>query len=330
MLTKTDESNTLNLKLFPVRPPPPPVHDWYVPLSVVRFNSLQTSAWDLTVQRIIPYIDGVNAVSNIATLADTDPSLTRRAIAHLVYYGCIILLDIFAFSAIYAPTPSITSFVSDTAMQDECRAYISSPFSMYGRDFQGLRSLLTTFGSDSRASAAATQALEPPSRDLIIDLYTSLRQGQQLCEWCLTNADRLARIDIRRFVTFGVIKGFLYRAHKYAVALRPADLEREAHDPIAVQRERERAYRKAAMSSGWVTPLEEKEKRLAEAREEGTDRPRTERGKKGGIGEEMDLLVKRYVDGMHCLDEVCTELRITEKEAVRRLRESGHVLFVQR
>ena len=324
MLTTTDESNTVNLKLFPIRPPPPPVHDWHVPLSVVRFSSLQTSAWDLTVQRIIPYIDGVNAVSNIATLADTDPSLTRRAIAHLAYYGCILLLDIFAFSAVYAPTASIAAFVTDSAMQDECRRYISSPFSMYGRDSDSLSSLLTTFGSNTRSSAAAMQSVSPPSRSLVVDLYTSLRGGQQLREWCLAHAEQLARIDIRRFVTFGVIKGFLYRAHKYAIALRPADLERDLDDPVAAQREHERAWRKAAMSSGWRTPMEEK--RLAET-EAGM---KGETQTKGGIGEEMDLLVKRYVDGMHCLDEVCTELRITEREAVRRLKAWGDVLFVQR
>lgn len=194
---------------------------------------------------------------------------------------------------------------------------------MYGRDSDGLTSLLTTFGSNTRSSAAAMQIVDPPSRSLVIDLYTSLRQGQQLREWCLAHAEHLARIDIRRFVTFGVIKGFLYRAHKYAIALRPADLERDLDDPIAAQKEKERAWRKAAMSSGWRTPMEEK--RLAEA-EAGIKDEKT----KGVIGEEMDLLVRRYVDGMHCLDEVCTELQITEREAVRRLKASGDVLFVQR
>lgn len=296
----------------------------------MRFASLQTSAWDLTVQRIIPYIDGVNAVSNIASLADTDPALTRRAIAHLVYYGCVLLLDIFAFSAIYATTASISAFVNDTSMQDECRRYISSAFSMYGRDPQGVKSLLATFGSDTRASAAAMQTIDPPSRFQIIQLYCSLRQGQALRDWCLAHADQLARIDIRRFVTFGVIKGFLYRVHKYAVALRPAELERDLDDPIAAQREHERAWRKAAMSSGWRTPIEEK--RLAEAEAAaGQVRPEMVRSEtRGGIGGEMDLLVKRYVDGMHCLDEICTELRITEKEAVRRMKQSGDVLFIQR
>ena len=79
-----DESNTLNLKLFPTRPPPPSIRNWHVPLSVVRFASLQTSAWDLIVQRILPYIDGVNCVSAIARLSDTDVGLARRAIAHLL------------------------------------------------------------------------------------------------------------------------------------------------------------------------------------------------------------------------------------------------------
>ncbi|CAD0045818.1 unnamed protein product [Aureobasidium pullulans] len=105
-----NDSNTLNLKLFPTRSPPPPIQIYHVPLSTVRFSSLQTNTWDLTVQRIIPFIDGINSVQKIAVLADTDLTLTRRALAHLLYYGCILMLNTFHFGAIYAATAEIGVF----------------------------------------------------------------------------------------------------------------------------------------------------------------------------------------------------------------------------
>lgn len=318
----TDESNTLNLKLFPTRPPPAPVHSWHVPLSIVRFSSLQTSAWDLSVQRIIPYIDGVSSVSVIATLADTDLSLTRRAIAHLVYYGCVLLLDIFSFGAIYAPTAEIGVFVFNEIMQDECRRYIATPISLFGKDAGEMKSLTTTLSSKSKSLAAAMQPVEPPSRSRVIDLYASLRHGQPLRDWCLAHSSDLAMIDVRRFITFGIIKGFLYRVQKYPLALRPADLEMDQDDPVTMQREHERAWRKAAMSSGWRTPTQEKKK--ADWENPG----KTRNG--NGEDEYADMPLARYLDGMHCLDEICTELRIVEREAIKRLRGYGDVVFVHR
>ena len=87
-----------------------------------------SNSWDLTLLRIIPYIDGVASVSRISQLADADLNLTRKAIAHLVYYGCVILLDIFQFGAIYAPTADFGAFVESTEMQAECLRYVMIPF----------------------------------------------------------------------------------------------------------------------------------------------------------------------------------------------------------
>ena len=56
----------------------------------------------------------------------------------------------------------------------------------------------------------------------LVQLYASLKQGQTLKNWCLEHNVLLAGIDVRRFITFGVIKGFLYRVHKYALLDGPA------------------------------------------------------------------------------------------------------------
>ena len=116
----TEDSNTINLKLFPTRPPPPPIHSHHVPLLTISLSSLSSPiSSDLTLNRILPFINGVNSISRIAALADTDLSLTRRAVQHLVYYGCLVLLDVFSFGAIYAPTAEISGFVVDDDVKDE-------------------------------------------------------------------------------------------------------------------------------------------------------------------------------------------------------------------
>lgn len=52
----SDEINTLNIKLFPTYPPPPPVKAWQVPLFTVRWESFIDENWDLTIQRVNPFL----------------------------------------------------------------------------------------------------------------------------------------------------------------------------------------------------------------------------------------------------------------------------------
>ncbi|KAH0018821.1 nitrogen permease regulator 2, partial [Aureobasidium melanogenum] len=373
-----DDSNTLNLKLFPTRSPPPPIQIYHVPLSTVRFSSLQTNTWDLTVQRIIPFIDGINSVQKIAILADTDLTLTRRALAHLLYYGCILMLNTFHFHAIYATTAEIGVFVEDTKMQDECRRYIVTPHSPFKNSIAGSSSSTTNpYQGPSSSSNPSTSFLsrshkssnlnpssgnispQPPSRATILHLYASLRQGLSLRDWCLAHASSLAYIDVRRFITFGIIKGFLYRSHRYAIALRAADTAADAavaEEALRARREAEKTWRKAAMSSGWRTPVAlqdepaldggfggvvvrakkevEVEDGAAAAEnkkeEEGTDGKMPGPEELGKGRSLADQLLARYLDGCHCLDEICTDTGMGQQEAIRKLRGLGDVVFVNR
>lgn len=154
--------------------------------------------------RILPHIDGVNSVAQIALRADADFKLARKAIRHLLYYGCLILLDVFSFGAVYATTAEISQLVEDEAMQEECARYVTWP----------------TLGTEGM----------PIGNTRLVELYLSLRQGLSVKNWCLENKEVLSGIDVRRFVTFGVVKGFLYRVHKYAFAMgkgRKGDERRE-------------------------------------------------------------------------------------------------------
>ena len=49
------------------------------------------------------------------------------------------------------------------------------------------------------------------------ELFTKLRQGRKVRDWAVENKNKLRNIDIRRFITFGVIRGFIYRVHRYPV-----------------------------------------------------------------------------------------------------------------
>lgn len=78
------------------------------------------SGWDLALQTIVPYIDGVNYVKKIATDADMDMDIVTKALQHLLYFQCISLIDIFQFGNMYATLPGIRRLHSSMALQRAC------------------------------------------------------------------------------------------------------------------------------------------------------------------------------------------------------------------
>lgn len=191
-LTYADDANTINMKLFPIHKHPPPIKSWHVPISKIKFDEIVDDTWDLTMKKVIQHIDGIKDVRRIAHDASVALDLTKIALQHLLYYDSILMLDIFLFSNIYAPTSEMNDFVADKDdMQDECANYVY---------INGPR--LANF--------------------LLCRLFTTLCTSRTLKEWLKLHMDQglnvLNYIDVRRFIQFGVIKGLIYRVHRYAVS----------------------------------------------------------------------------------------------------------------
>ncbi|KAK2756175.1 Nitrogen permease regulator 2 [Arachnomyces sp. PD_36] len=362
-----DELNTLNIKLFPLYPYPPSVKAWQVPLFTVRYETFMDENWDLTMQRIVPYINGVNSVRIISTLADADFRLTCRAIKHLLYYGCLFLLDIFSFSAIYAPTAQFSSTIAcDEGMQRECARYVNTRFAPGSTT---LNAPTTPLGDEHRGVAAAWYSGDDiwplvgggdshkisKGRDIvdgvgIVELYAALRQGQNVKQWYTQHSHQLANIDVRRFITFGIIKGFLYRVHKYAYATgHPAPTPQKtsiARSGSVDLLSPNPAVRTPSISLSSTTNngsgTNSYHQRLVEEAEREREREHEYEG--GSAVEEEDdeddddsllegggVLPSRYLDGMHCFDQICTELEISEKDLTGRLkRYSEEVQIIHR
>ncbi|KAK6613060.1 Nitrogen permease regulator 2-like protein [Botrytis cinerea] len=169
-----------------------PIKPWHVPISKIKFAEIVDDTWDLTMRKVIKHIDGIKDVRRIAHDANVAMDLTKIALQHLLYYDSILMLDIFLFSNIYAPTSEMNDFVADKdGMQDECANYVY---------INGPR--LTNF--------------------LLCRLFTTLCTSRTLKEWLKLHMDQglnvLNYIDVRRFIQFGVIKGLIYRVHRYAVS----------------------------------------------------------------------------------------------------------------
>ncbi|KZV72939.1 NPR2-domain-containing protein [Peniophora sp. CONT] len=184
-----DDFNSIELKLFPFFPNPPPVTDWMVPLALIDLTRVVEPNWDLTMVKVSNYIDGTNHVSRIAHLAHCDVDLTRQAIAHLLYYQVIMTIDIFQYSNMYTLRKSVQWLADEAHVKDECGAYVVR---------------------EGRAI---------PDWPKLLHLYSRLKPGKTVFEWMQDYDVRSLGIDARRFTSFGVIKGFLRRVHRWPVLL---------------------------------------------------------------------------------------------------------------
>ncbi|CAK3755198.1 Nitrogen permease regulator 2 [Lecanosticta acicola] len=293
------------------------VRAWDVPLLIRDLPPAAEWTWDLTLKWIYPHVDGIRHVQRIAELADVELKLAKRAVRELVYHGRAMLLDIFHFQAIYACTPDIAVFMRDEALQDECRRYVAVISQAQAKE--------TT--ADATPVISQDASLSLPSREEVTELFCLLQPGLQLGEFCMTHQARLLHVDIRRLITFGTIKGFLRRLHKYALALdahfsAAAMLEKKRSGAGAgssslkprsgddAAREYDRAWRRAALSSGWATPPSGPHPASFGKSHKSADQVRTEE----------DEQLRDFLDGEHCMDEICVAMHLSERKVLERLR----------
>ncbi|KAH8106847.1 NPR2-domain-containing protein [Cristinia sonorae] len=186
-----DKFNSIELKIFPFYPNPPAVNDWEVPLALINLTRRIESNWDLTMVKVCKHIDGTNHVSRIAALAEVDITFAREAISHLLYYQVIMMIDIFQYSNMYTLRKSTQSLADEPHVSEECGPYVTKP---------------------------GHKVSDWP---VLLHLYSRLRPGKTVFEWMQEYDVLSIGVDVRRFTSFGVVKGFLRRVHRWPVLLAP-------------------------------------------------------------------------------------------------------------
>ena len=98
-------------------------------------------------------------------------------------------MDIFQYSNMYTLKPCITRLAADDTIITECGTYVTR------------------------------RGLTPPSWPALLALYVKLKPGITVHDWIEANDILALGIDPRRFVSFGIIKGFLRRVHRWPILL---------------------------------------------------------------------------------------------------------------
>jgi hypothetical protein len=268
-------------------------------------------------------------------------------------------LDVFSFGAVYAPTAEIGGFVVDDGVKEECARYVRQPRLRIGSEVKPRiesRESMSSSASHNSTSSTNMDSEEAgddddeeewaPSHTTLIALYTSLRQGLTLKNWVLANLNDLRGIDVRRLITFGIIKGFLYRVHKYAIAttsttaLPPAPPTSLATSTVNLEGPSETATLRGG-GGGHHTPLPPGAQgqghgqhpsfslhRPSVAQQQTSQVKQDTEEALGMNGGENALPMLKFLDGMHCFDEICTELGMSEKVVESRVKGMGDSMSV--
>ena len=134
----------------------------------------------------------------------------------------------------------------------------------------------------------------------------------------MLNENLLASVDVRRFITFGVIKGFLYRVHRYVFLTGGKREDRVTNGGL---RKGQRVVDPVTQDSDTDSDLE------------AQNIPNGAHSKHGHVS--ITVFVRKirpFLDGTHCLDEICTELKMSEREVLERLHgwREGEVVVICR
>lgn len=190
------------MKLFPPHLHPPPIKPWLVPLTTLPLLSLSDPTWDLTLLSTISAIDSISPISQLASKNSLSPHLVAIALQHLLYYDALLLLDTFLFSNTYALTPDFWDMVTDRGNEG-----------LLGEAAEYVLVNGTGDGEGERLDGGEWW---------LVRLYASLCLGRTVKEWLAVHASQgfavLNYVDVRRFIQFGVIKGLVYRVHRYPVS----------------------------------------------------------------------------------------------------------------
>lgn len=190
---QVNETTTLYLKVFPPTVVPPEVKNHDVPILMMSLDELLADSFDLTTERILPYIDGFRHVQKIAALADVEPGLTRLCIRDLAFYGIVELIPIFQYSNTYTTTLNLAKFMNDKRLQDKCIKFVTR---------SGYKS--------------------PPLRD-ILRIFCGLTPGVTVDTLCNRHQKELGKVNERRLIQFGLIHKLIRRIHIYPTKIGRVD-----------------------------------------------------------------------------------------------------------
>jgi len=181
-----------------------PVEDHDVPVPLINLLApiltILYMEGDINLYKIINLIDGVNSVKKISIETEIENFKVKEYLQNLLYHGLIKLVDIFSFTNKYHLTPEIHNFLTNEQMKQECLKYISK---------------MVNVPVDESAKPFKKEKKETTDANEVVKLYLQLKKEQEIGKFINENNNKFNKINIIKFLHFGIMNGFVRRAHEY-------------------------------------------------------------------------------------------------------------------
>uniref|UniRef100_A0A1I7V0K7 Nitrogen permease regulator 2 n=1 Tax=Caenorhabditis tropicalis TaxID=1561998 RepID=A0A1I7V0K7_9PELO len=196
-----DKIVTLYFKLCPLYRgcEPPGIEYHMVPMFIreVDLTERLIEKMDVLSQKIIPQIDGINTVREIAIILELDPSLVARCVRNLHFYECVSLVPMFLYYNTYVATERVHDFYENKNEIGECLDFVK---------------IQVAIGEDGSEIPMPT-----PEFSDVFRLYLSMKCGMTIGEWVELEKPRAMGIDEHRLVQFGMHHQFLRKLSVYPI-----------------------------------------------------------------------------------------------------------------
>jgi len=100
-----DPANYLAFKLFEAPVQPRKLGEYEVPMLLYDRELTASLPWDVSLQHVLPKINGISSIKNIAQESDMDIVTVSMALRILLFYRCIIMTSVFRFNNVYQLLP---------------------------------------------------------------------------------------------------------------------------------------------------------------------------------------------------------------------------------
>lgn len=193
---------------------PPEIDYHMVPMFIreVDLTDRLIEKMDVLSQKIIPQIDGINTVREIAISLELDPSLVARCVRNLHFYECVSLVPMFLYWNTYVATERVHDFYKNQMEISDCLEFVK---------------IQTAVAEDGSEIPMPT-----PEFSDVFRLYLSMkvappehkpgeekkfRCGMNLRQWVMQENPRSMGIDEHRLVQFGMHHQFLRKLSNYPI-----------------------------------------------------------------------------------------------------------------
>ena len=245
---------------------PPLIKDYEVPLPLIDLKPVEQyfDVYDPNLSKLISQIDGVSYVKQIAKDTSLDIDIIKLCLQNLIFNKVITMIDIFQFSNIYITTNEIHNFMSSNKKQEECLKFV-----------------------------VKEEFVDKIDRIELINLFICLTNKIPLKDFILENSAKIAKINISKFIQYGLIHKLIRRVHYYPIQKKDNEL------PF-IDRINYKSYLNRNIFDKDESPQQVDD-----------------------IIRKLNQEFNEFIDGTHCLDEICVHFEKNKLEIEEKMRGFG-------